>query len=57
METKAITTFAFDDHLVRVFEDEKGNPWFVAKDVCRILGIQNNRDALSALDEDEITDV
>ncbi len=30
-----------------------GEPWFVAKDVCDALGISNNRDAMSRLDEDE----
>lgn len=30
-----------------------GEPWFVAKDVCSILGIQNSRDATTALDDDE----
>ena len=30
-----------------------GEPWFVAADVCRALDIQNSRDALSRLDEDE----
>lgn len=30
-----------------------GEPWFVAKDVCDILGIANSRDAVSRLDEDE----
>lgn len=48
--------------LQRVF-DFKGNdlrtvllndePWFVAKDVCNILQINNSRDALSRLDADE----
>lgn len=33
-----------------------GEPWFVAADVCRILGISNNRDAVSRLDEDERMD-
>ena len=28
-------------------------PWWVAKDVCDILDIQNSRDAVSTLDEDE----
>ncbi|EFA27940.1 conserved hypothetical protein, partial [Haemophilus influenzae HK1212] len=28
-------------------------PWFVAKDVCDAIGIDNNRKALLALDEDE----
>ncbi|QAY12962.1 anti-repressor Ant [Mycobacterium phage JewelBug] len=30
-----------------------GEPWFVAADVCRILGIQNPTDALKSLDNDE----
>lgn len=30
-----------------------GEPWWVAKDVCDILGIKNARDAISSLDEDE----
>ncbi|HBM0000596.1 TPA: hypothetical protein LT059_005212 [Salmonella enterica subsp. enterica serovar Kodjovi] len=28
-------------------------PWFVAVDICAVLGIVNSRDALSKLDEDE----
>lgn len=35
---------------VQVINDE---PWFVAKDVCHILGISNHIDAVSRLDEDE----
>lgn len=31
-------------------------PWFVAADVCGILGISNNRDAVLRLDEDEKKD-
>jgi prophage antirepressor-like protein len=49
--------FAFEDSLVRVRVDENGNPWFVAKDVCRVLELSNNRDALSSLDDDEKADV
>lgn len=30
-----------------------GEPWFVAKDVCDVLGIEKYRDAVSRLDEDE----
>lgn len=33
-----------------------GEPWFVAADACRILGISNNRDAVSRLDDDERMD-
>lgn len=38
---------------VRVVHDANSEPWFVAKDVCEILGIVNPRDALSNLDDDE----
>ncbi|MCZ9312058.1 MAG: Bro-N domain-containing protein [Methanocorpusculum sp.] len=46
-------TFNFMGTDVRVVvkDDE---PWFVASDVCTALGISNNRDALRALDADEI---
>lgn len=30
-----------------------GEPWFVASDVCKALGIVNSRDAVARLDEDE----
>lgn len=30
-----------------------GEPWFVAKDVCEVLGIANHKDAVSRLDDDE----
>lgn len=31
----------------------KGEPWFVAKDVCDVLGLTKYRDAISSLDADE----
>ena len=31
----------------------KGEPLFVAKDICDVLGISNSRDAMNRLDEDE----
>lgn len=47
-------TFTFKpiNQLVRV-ETIAGEPWFVAKDVCDALSIQNNRDAVDHLDNDE----
>lgn len=45
--------FDFHDHQLRSLTDEAGDPWFVAKDVCDILGISNNRDAIRQLDPDE----
>ena len=42
-----------DSREVRVIEQD-GEPWFVAKYVCEILGIQNPRDAIAkSLDDDE----
>lgn len=37
---------------IRVFVDDQ-TEWFVVKDVCDILAIKNNRDAISRLDDDE----
>jgi prophage antirepressor-like protein len=31
----------------------KGEPWFVAKDVCEALEISNDRDAVGRLDDDD----
>ena len=33
--------------------EQNGEPWFVAADVCRALGLGNSRMAVSKLDEDE----
>ncbi|WP_199228692.1 Bro-N domain-containing protein [Azospirillum sp. TSH100] len=48
-----LTPFLFEEnHLLRslMIDDE---PWFVAVDVCRALGIANSRDAVNKLDDDE----
>lgn len=39
-------------HPVRVFM-RNGDPWFIAKDVCDVLELGNNRDACSRLRDDE----
>lgn len=52
-QTTSLTPFAFDDKLLRTITDEHGNPWFVAKDVCRVLEIENVGNVLAALDDDE----
>lgn len=44
--------FAFDSAAVRVVH-LNGEPWFVAKDVCAALGVQNHRGAVARLDDDE----
>jgi len=44
--------FNFGDRNVGVV-DIDGKSWFVAKDICRILGIKNTSDAVKVLDQDE----
>lgn len=48
-----IQKFDFKGASLRALTDGAGEPWFVAKDVCDILEISNNRDAISQLDSDE----
>lgn len=47
------STFEFDGHQVRAFVDGEGNPWFVARDVCKALAIAHAASALRSLDPDE----
>lgn len=49
--------FDFHDHQLRSLSDEAGDPWFVAKDVCDILGLDNVTIALRSLDYDEKTNI
>lgn len=51
--TSAFTFPATDAPLHIV--DQNGEPWFVAKDVCDILGLTNITVALAGLDDDEKT--
>lgn len=53
MTSDTITPFLWEGEIaVRIIERD-GALWFVAVDVCRILGIANARDAVGALDDDE----
>lgn len=51
--TNEIQTFNFNNATLRTLTDENGDPWFVAKDVCDILGLENSRKATAELDPDE----
>lgn len=51
-----IQQFYFNNAALRTLTDEAGEPWFVAKDVCDILGIDTNH-LREALDDDEITNL
>lgn len=48
-----IRTFNFNAATLRTLADEAGDPWFVAKDVCDILSLENSRKATADLDPDE----
>ena len=50
-----VAKFHFEDNLVRTITDDFGEVWFVAKDVCDVLGLTNPTEALKALDEDSVT--
>ena len=51
-----IQKFDFKGASLRTLTDKAGEPWFVAKDVCDILGIDTNH-LREALDDDEITNL
>jgi len=47
-----VFTFPTTNQAIRVVEID-GEPYWVAKDVCDVLGIDNSRQALTRLDDDE----
>ncbi|MEW5726105.1 MAG: Bro-N domain-containing protein, partial [Thermodesulfobacteriota bacterium] len=49
----SVREFTYNNAAVRTLTDELGEPWFVAKDVCDILGISNPTMAVKKLDDDE----
>ena len=49
---KSLQVFQFEQRDVRVVMKD-GEPWWVAKDVCDILGLSNPSEALRGLDDDE----
>ncbi len=52
--TKEVTVFTFNSQSVRSLTDEKGEPWFVAKDVCEILDLDNVTKALLRIPENHL---
>lgn len=52
-----IQTFNFNSASLRTLIDEAGDPWFVAKDACDVLGLNNVGQALTRLDDDEKSSV
>ena len=56
MPTTIVKEFESADFgALRVVKDDGGEPWFVAKDVCSALGLNQVSRAVSNLDEDEVT--
>lgn len=51
-----IQVFNFNAATLHTLTDESGEPWFVAKDVCDILGIRTNN-LRTILDPDEISEL
>ena len=49
-----LVRFEYDDQRVRVVTDEFGDPWFVARDVAKILGYRDAEKLTRRLDKDEI---
>jgi len=48
-----ITPFNYNGHNLSTITDEQGEVWFIAKDVCSVLEIQNVTQAVASLDHDE----
>ncbi|MBQ6908547.1 MAG: hypothetical protein IJQ29_00395 [Synergistaceae bacterium] len=50
--TGALQVFDFEEQAVRVVM-QGGEPWWVARDICNVLDIQNTTQAVEKLDDDE----
>ena len=48
-----IVPFQFGSREIRVIRDENEEPWWVAKEICDALGLENVTRACARLDEDE----
>ena len=46
VSNRSLTVFKFEVSAVRVVTDDKGDPWFCAKDVCTVLGYTNDSKAV-----------
>ena len=48
-----VSVFDFKSNAVHVILDGNGDPWFLAKDVCNVLGVRTNN-IRAIVDEDEV---
>lgn len=53
MNPNSITPFNFEGNEISIEIDSEGNPHFIAKPVCKTLGIEDTSRAVSRLDDDE----
>lgn len=53
--TNALQVFAYDDNMIRTVKGADGETLFVAKDICEALELSNIGEAVSGLDEEELT--
>ena len=50
---KDIIPFHYGTNEIRVIQGNDGEPWWIAKDICEILGLSNPTEAVRGLDNDE----
>ncbi len=48
-----IIPFNYESKQIRLIQDEQGEPWWIAKDVCDVLELANVAMAVKGLDDDE----
>ena len=53
IKMKTPSLFEFETQPVRILDEQNGETWFVAADVCRVLEIADVKGAYSRLDDDE----
>ncbi len=54
--TSEIANYDFRGNNVRILTDQDNAPWFIAKDICDVLGTET-RDISKILDDDEFSNV
>ena len=55
--SKEMIPFDYEGSKVRTVKDEKGDPWFIAVDICTVLGIKNVSDSCKRLKDKEKGDI
>lgn len=51
-----LTIFNYQEQEVRTITDKEGEPWWIAKDVCSILGLSDTTRALIEIDAEDKSD-